>query len=93
MSKYRKKPVIVEAWPVKEIWHNANSNWRELPSCIQEAYEKGGWVFLGNGDIVIPTIVGSVKALNGDFIIKNTNGEFYPCHPDIFENTYEKVTD
>lgn len=27
----------------------------------------------------------------GDFIIKGVNGEFYPCKPDIFEKTYDKV--
>ncbi len=28
----------------------------------------------------------------GDFIITGVNGEKYPCKPDIFEQTYEKVT-
>jgi hypothetical protein len=27
----------------------------------------------------------------GDFIIKGVQGEFYPCKPDIFEATYEKI--
>ena len=27
----------------------------------------------------------------GDWIIKGIKGEFYPCKPDIFEATYEKV--
>ena len=27
----------------------------------------------------------------GDFIITGVNGEKYPCKPDIFEQTYEKV--
>ena len=30
-------------------------------------------------------------ATEGDYIIKGINGEFYPCKPDIFEKTYEKV--
>lgn len=25
----------------------------------------------------------------GDYIIKGIKGEFYPCKPDIFEETYE----
>jgi hypothetical protein len=29
----------------------------------------------------------------GDYIIKGVNGEFYPCKPDIFEKTYETVSD
>jgi len=27
----------------------------------------------------------------GDYIICGIKGEFYPCKPDIFEQTYEKV--
>lgn len=30
-------------------------------------------------------------ATEGDWIIKGTAGEFYPCKPDIFEQTYEEV--
>jgi hypothetical protein len=27
----------------------------------------------------------------GDWIIKDETGEFYPCHPDIFDKTYERA--
>lgn len=30
-------------------------------------------------------------ATMGDYIIKGVNGEFYPCKPDVFEKTYERV--
>ena len=30
-------------------------------------------------------------AKTGDYIIKGVQGEFYPCKPDIFKETYEKV--
>lgn len=36
---------------------------------------------------------GIMKASVGDYIIKGVNGEFYPCKPDIFEKTYERVID
>lgn len=32
-----------------------------------------------------------MKAMPGDYIIKGVHGEFYPCKPDIFEQTYEAV--
>lgn len=32
-----------------------------------------------------------MEAKVGDYVIKGINGEFYPCKPDIFEKTYEKV--
>jgi hypothetical protein len=32
-------------------------------------------------------------ASKGDYIIKGIKGELYPCKPDIFEASYEKVND
>jgi hypothetical protein len=29
----------------------------------------------------------------GDYIIKGIQGEFYPCKPDIFHETYDEVKD
>jgi hypothetical protein len=41
-----------------------------------------GWIeTLEGGHIVCP----------GDYIITGVKGERYPCKPDIFEATYEKV--
>jgi hypothetical protein len=37
------------------------------------------------------TLEGPMMASIGDFIIKGIKGECYPCKPDIFEATYEKV--
>ena len=39
----------------------------------------------------ISTLEGAIDASKGDYIIKGVAGEFYPCKPDIFEKTYEKV--
>ena len=41
--------------------------------------------------IKIKTLEGKMVSRVGDYIIKGVNGEFYPCKPDIFEKTYEKV--
>lgn len=41
----------------------------------------------------IHTLEGTMIASDGDWIIKGIQGEFYPCKPDIFEQTYEKVGD
>ncbi|AYR03251.1 hypothetical protein SEA_OCTOBIEN14_114 [Gordonia phage Octobien14] len=30
-----------------------------------------------------------VGVLTGDYIIRGIQGEFYPCNPDVFEQTYE----
>lgn len=41
--------------------------------------------------ITIFTLEGAMRASIGDYIIKGVNGEFYPCKPDIFEKTYERI--
>lgn len=46
-----------------------------------------------NPYLKIETLEGIMKASVGDYIIKGVNGEFYPCKPDIFEKTYERVID
>lgn len=44
------------------------------------------------GGFYIPTLEGNMKVSMGDYIIKDVNGEFYPCKPDIFDKTYEEVS-
>lgn len=43
--------------------------------------------------LIIDTLEGQMTANPGDWIITGVNGEEYPCKPDIFEKTYEKVED
>lgn len=40
---------------------------------------------------VIETLEGSMTAEIGDWIITGVKGEQYPCKPDIFEMTYERI--
>ena len=42
-----------------------------------------------NPVLKIPTLEGVMTAQVGDYIIKGVHGEFYPCKPDIFKETYE----
>ena len=37
----------------------------------------------------IETLEGTMTANVGDYIIKGVHGEFYPCKPDIFKQTYD----
>lgn len=41
--------------------------------------------------LFIHTLEGDYRALVGDYIIRGVKGEFYPCKPDIFEQTYKEV--
>ena len=41
--------------------------------------------------LMINTLDGLMIVREGDFVIKGTQGEFYPCKPDAFHDTYEKI--
>ena len=92
--KYRKKPIVVEAFK----WCGNNTQ-EEDPEWIVEAIKKGDVSFEYYGaptivsKMVIDTLEGRMRAELGDWIIKGIKGEIYPCKPDIFEATYEKVED
>jgi len=90
MAKFRKKPVVIEAWQAKELIRCARHDWKSLPKCVGEAYKKGGWVFAVE-HISIPTLEGVHRANIDDMVIRGVNGEFYPCKPAIFKKTYEEV--
>jgi hypothetical protein len=88
MSKFRKKPVVIEAVLCSDAIRLAESDWLELPKWLRSAYEKGGVLFT-EGGIYLPTLEGSMLAQTTDWIICGVKGEVYPCKPDIFEATYE----
>jgi hypothetical protein len=95
MSKYRKKPVVIEAFR----W-TGGPDQTEDPIWIVEAMKKNFFTDLGAVRTIqlgigvcleIFTLEGKMCAAPGDFIIQGVKGEIYPCKPDIFEATYEKV--
>jgi len=79
MSKFRKKPVVIEA--VQWLGDNHPEVTRFQGGCAEYEGDK----------VVIQTLEGEMRASVGDWIIKGVNGEFYPCKPDIFAMTYEEV--
>ena len=42
--------------------------------------------------LTIHTLEGDMICNRGDYIIKGIKGEFYPCKPDIFEQSYEQAS-
>lgn len=40
----------------------------------------------------ICTLEGEMRVATDDYVIKGVKGEVYPCKPDIFEMTYELVS-
>ena len=86
--KYRKKPVVVEAWEFTRDSIKVADSWvRRYRNDIILFSQYGGEVLY----IEIKTLEGTMTADIGDYIIKGIKGEFYPCKPDIFEATYEAI--
>jgi hypothetical protein len=98
MSKYRKKPVTIEAFQMTKARRLDNSEW---PAWLHQAWQLSttelGSVFCSpDGELVgepsrlfIQTLEGTMKVEWGDWIIQGIKGELYPCKPDIFELTYD----
>ena len=85
--KYRKKPVVIEA-----IQFTRN-NFEEIKYFTNNKAHSFTTERTPNGKsyCTIDTLEGDHIATEGDYIIKGVKGEFYPCKPDIFEQTYEMV--
>ena len=79
VRKYRKKPVVIEAIRFTTV----EALKKAFPDIfVYKKYKK---------KVVIQTLEGEIVISKGDYIIKGIKGEYYPCKPDIFEDTYERV--
>lgn len=92
--KFRKKPIEVEAEHFD--WEDGQG----VPDIAGVKFKL--WVVLDVGggrkknapDIktaYVETLEGPLHVSRGDWIITGVKGERYPCKPDIFEATYERV--
>jgi len=91
MPQFRKKPVVVEAERYNATDREALSfDFREAlckPPCDQGGFRYDNGRALAH----IDTLEGPIQVSDGDWIIRGVAGEFYPCKPDIFEQTYEEA--
>ena len=86
MSKYRKKPVVIDAFL---LGVDDEPEWFEKSKLLTLQRSVHGIEVC-----CIRTLEGIMTAFpKRDYIIRGVNGELYPCKADIFEKTYEKVTD
>ena len=95
--KYRKKPVIIDAVELtdKSIFEVTKFIDGKKPDISSDmALDKwGDYEILTKerGYIIIETLEGNMHASFGDYIVRGVQGEFYPCKPDIFKQTYDEV--
>jgi len=97
--KFRKKPVVIEAFQMTRARRESNAEWPEwLNRAWQLDWKTPGSLYptekgTGDGTLSITTLEGQHLVSWGDWIIQGVKGELYPCKPDIFEATYEMVED
>jgi len=80
--KYRKLPVVIDAWPVSELLHAAKYNWPDLPIKVAESYNMGKMVFLDKY-ISVLTLEGVHHADMECMLIRGVEGEFYGCDKEV----------
>jgi len=91
--KFRKRPIVVEAWQLTSKNRASNVGW---PQWLHDAWNlpdgAPGRVFpfeAAPAMLAVSTLEGIMQVSLGDWIIQGVKGELYPCKPDIFEATYE----
>ncbi len=99
-TKFRKKPVVIEAYQMTSERRWKSKDW---PEWLREAWNKDpsetGSLWCDKeiphaaADLYITTLEGVMDIDWNDWIIKGIQNEIYPCKPDIFEMTYESVED
>ena len=87
MSKFRKKPVVIDA----VVFTDNSEDIVNVTNFMGDDAVVINYNDPDNPKLLVPTLEGNMYASVGDYIIKGVNGEFYPCKPDIFHKTYEEV--
>ena len=105
-TKFRKKPVEIEAVQVTETMLANRDTWpvwlraaarkcqTELGSvrvCCVEGMVCDEDTRPWGGGLLINTLEGVMRANPGAWVIRGVEGEIYPCKNSIFEATYEAV--
>lgn len=89
--KYRKLPVIIEAFRL---------GIDNIPDWFMDKVSTNEIILYGKSTAfehyndttcTIKTLEGNMLGEYGDYIIKGIKDEIYPCKPEIFEKTYERM--
>ena len=99
--EYRKKPVIINAIQLEyrnifEVYTFVHGQPNISTTIASDKWDDYVMLVKNKGMDIITLEDGKDNrakhvASIGDYIIKGVKGEFYPCKPDIFEMTYERV--
>ena len=83
VRKFRKRPVTIEAMQITSGESVLSiAEWINNPQTGYSTNPPTVW---------IETLEGRMEGSTGDWVIKGTEGEFYPCKSDIFNKIYQEV--
>jgi len=85
MAKFRKKPIVIEAVQFK------GNNLDEILDFAGDPMQKRISEGIAPETLMIRTLEGIMTADKDTWILRGVQGEYYPCDPEIFEQTYERV--
>lgn len=95
MAKYKNKPIVIEAfrigiddipdWAMDKVSNN------EITLLSPTSGRHSPFEHMNDTYCVIRTIKGVITGNHGDYIIQDVNDKVYPCTPDKFEKTYQKI--
>lgn len=91
MSKFRKKPVVIEAISFEEFVEYGKENGGNIVDGVPWSFNYKGHEVTHENDhlYLIPTLEGIMHFTPDDMLITGVKGEIYACKKDIFEATYE----
>jgi len=99
VSKYMKKPIVIEAFQMTKERRKDNSEWPDwmnrawnFPATEEGSLHPSEYPNSdGTDELEITTLEGNHRVSWNDWIIQGIRGELYSCKPDIFEETYSAM--
>ena len=100
MPMFRKKPVVIEAMLFDGGTADTMAVYQWVERNTQGSFDvnsddpvpaSGVSIDAATGFMVIATLEGVMQVKVGDYVIRGTEGEFYPCKPAAFDATFEAI--
>jgi hypothetical protein len=88
MPFFISNPVRIEAMQIPPKWDGETVPYGLSEISVWLMHHNADWQYHEDGGINIRTLEGVMKGDVGDWIIRGTRGEFYPCKPDVFAVKY-----
>lgn len=86
-GRYTSRPVTIEAFR----WGGQPLS--DAPDWFKEAEGRGDVEVLPSSGVDVVTNEGVMRCNIGDWIIKGTEGELYPCKDSVFQRKYEPAAE